>query len=419
MRILIVNKFLHHVGGVETYLQQLSRCLDDRGHEVHFFGMNPPAGQSVIPEAANRCTTSPNREFNQDPGKALVAGLNSVYSPTVEKRLNRVINEFKPQIVHFHATCRQLTPSVARATRTHKIPSVTTVHEYKPVCSSQRLWDDNTSEPCTACIGQSSARKRSLNIVRRRCVRGSLLASATAIAELPISDRLWAASRTIYHAPSQFMHDLIQNAPFIPNDVYYYDLPWGKPATYTPSSDAHQTAMYIGRLAPEKGVDTLLDAWRIVQEHNPHAKLVIAGSGDCEDGLIQQANRLGLLNVKFIGRYDRDRLADLLNGAAVTCHPSTWAENSPFTVRESLQHGVPAIVTDQGGLPEMVECETGRVIACKSPSELAEAISLELTDNRAGSRSLTQAVSKRAVSTERHMEDLERLYHAAESKWLP
>lgn len=416
MKVLIVNKFLHHVGGVETYVQWLARHLPKYGHEVAFFGMTPPYGKEVIPEANVKAWLTPNREFNGTFRDAVNAGASSVYSVAAAQRLTQCLDEFDPDIIHFHSTCRQLTSSLASVVIKRQLPSITTVHEYRPVCASQRLWDDSKNKPCYACLNEPVGR-RMLNIVSKQCVRGSMLASMAAAVELPIADALWARSRTILHAPSRYMAARLQEAGQITNSVYFLDLPWGKAPEIIESKTDRSEFTYIGRLSREKGIGTLLNAWRMIESTHPHVNLRIAGSGKEEPGLKSLTRDLNLQRVSFTGAYHPKDLGDILKRSIATVHPSVWAENSPFSVRESLMHGVPAIVTNCGGMPDMVGAESGTVVPPDDARALSAAMTAEYEEKRAASATLLDAVGQRRISDENHMEGLHQIYDLSKARF--
>jgi glycosyltransferase involved in cell wall biosynthesis len=417
VKVLIVNKFVHHVGGVETYVDWQARNLARIGIEVQFFGMNPPPGHEIMPSLRGRVSLTPNREFNGAKLPAAKAAINSVYSPFVEHLLNSTIDEFEPDLVHFHSTSRQLTPSVARAVTRRSLPGILTAHEYKQVCATQRLWDERRNEVCTDCLS-GSALTRMKNIAVRRCVRGSTVASAFAMPEIPIADYLWNKSNVVIHAPSRFMAEVMEKAPYITNRVRMLDLPWGTPEPRVAAKGWERRAIYMGRLEKEKGIDVLLDAWEMVQREDASAELIIAGGGSELGRLKLKAQAMGLHGVRFTGRYERSMLGDLLRQVAVSVHPSEWHENSPYTVRESLLNGVPAIVSDVGGMPEMVHGESGTVVPPRDGAALARAIVAEFARRSAGTEDLRNAVAKRAMTDDDHLKGLEALYGMAASVTL-
>ncbi|MBY6361525.1 glycosyltransferase [Rhodococcoides corynebacterioides] len=419
MRVLVVNKFLHHVGGVETYLSWLAVNLRAQGHAVRFFGMEPPPGSEVLGEIGDEYDTCRYRDYHGPVLMKMTSAAASIYSPHVGASLRRAITDFRPDVVHFHMTCRQLTPVVARVVRSMGVASVSTAHEYKAVCANQRLWDDAAGSECYACLNASLA-ERMTNIVSRRCVKGGLGSSLLAAAELPVNDYFWARSRSVIHAPSRYMAEKLSASPSVSGPIRYLDLSWGVESTVRTSralpgnpSEAPMQVVFIGRLAPEKGVDVLLRAWPIVKAAVPAARLDVYGSG-AESGALQTlSNELKLRDVHFRGRYEIDGLSGILEKASLTVHPSVWAENSPYTVRESLQHGVPAVVSRHGGLPEMVPVDAGYVYESDTAPSLGEAIVTGLRDNLARTERLRAVVAKRAVSDEQHLMGLNAIYREA------
>jgi len=412
MRVLVASKFLHHVGGVETYIAWLAQHLPRRGSQVAYFGMTPPDGEKVMPELDGPIFLSPTRDYYGPLATKVRSAATSVYSRAAASAIEEALDSFRPDLVHFQSTCYQLTPSVVASVARRGIPMVTTAHEYKFVCSNQRLWDDLRGQPCVKCLDAGQTRRVG-HILATRCVKGSVSSSVIAAAELPVSNAVWRRSPGLVHAPSRFMANLLEGrgSP-VRGRVRYLDLSWGNAQRSSRHLDsARADVTYIGRLSVEKGIETLIRAWPRITERRPDVRLRLYGSGADEERLRRLA--AGTPAIDFCGRYDRAHLPRILETAVATIHPSSWAENSPYTVRESLQHGVPAIVTDQGGLPEMVDARTGTVFRAGQAEDLANAIQSELDSPRAGSSDLVSAVADRFVNDDAHLDGLEGLYDEA------
>lgn len=422
MRILIVGKFLHHVGGVETYIEWLGSMLPGRGHELRFFGMRPPVGETVMQSLEGRTRFSPTREYNTNPVyRRAIDTSQAIYSRGARRGFESFLSEFRPDVVHYHGTCYQLTPSVVLAARKFSVPSVVTAHEYKLVCANQRFWNYAEQRPCLDCVGEINGWKTSANILRRRCIKGSVLGSAVAALEQPLAGSVWRSLNPIVHVPSRYMEDVITASSQAPSRVRYGDLPWpdsGDINLNGPSGGQAQLGRsdiaYMGRLEPEKGVGVLLKAWAIVEPQIPRSRLIVLGSGSERSQLESLAAELGIRRVQFRGSYERCALGSILSGVVATVHPSIWPENSPYTVRESLLAGVPAIVSDAGGLPEMVSPSTGRIFEAGNSVELAQSIMDELSLERAGTAELLNSVEARRITPTSHLDFLENLYLEAQ-----
>lgn len=117
------------------------------------------------------------------------------------------------------------------------------------------------------------------------------------------------------------------------------------------------TVAYVGRLAPEKGVDTLVSA---VAAAGPPALLVVAGSGPCRDTLELQARELGIgASVRFAGPLDPRGVAGLLCGVDALAVPSrstpVWQEQFGRVIVEAMGCGVPVVASSSGAIPEVMD----------------------------------------------------------------
>jgi glycosyltransferase involved in cell wall biosynthesis len=164
--------------------------------------------------------------------------------------------------------------------------------------------------------------------------------------------------------------------------------------------------LYLGRLSEEKGVDTILRAWR-----PGHRTLLVAGSGPEEDRLRAMAPP----GVVFLGSVDGSAVPGLLRRARALLLPSIWYEGQPRVVLEAYAAGVPVVASDIGGLPELVEDgRSGFVVPPNEPEAWAAAMDKLLADQEAvrlGQRGWR--LWEERFSPERGLEGLEEAYRRA------
>ncbi|GBF34473.1 glycogen branching enzyme [Desulfocucumis palustris] len=113
--------------------------------------------------------------------------------------------------------------------------------------------------------------------------------------------------------------------------------------------------IFLGRLVPEKGLQILLEAFPLILREIPEACLLVAGRGPYEEELKQKARDLGIDHrVKFVGFVDDTGRNRILAGADLAVFPSIY---EPFGIvaLEAMAAGVPMIVSDTGGLGEIIE----------------------------------------------------------------
>jgi glycosyltransferase involved in cell wall biosynthesis len=135
--------------------------------------------------------------------------------------------------------------------------------------------------------------------------------------------------------------------------------------------------LYFGRLAPVKGVQTLLRAMNSVKT----SKLYIVGAGELGGELQEYADDHNLDNVEFLGHFDLDELVSLIQRAAFTIMPSEGYDNYPMSVLESMACGTPVIGSRIGGIPEQIQDGyNGLLFEPGNAAQLAEKINY-LLDN--------------------------------------
>jgi glycosyltransferase involved in cell wall biosynthesis len=101
------------------------------------------------------------------------------------------------------------------------------------------------------------------------------------------------------------------------------------------------------------GIDVVLRAFSIIQQRFPDASLAVAGDGPCRDELLRLAEELKLREVKFLGRVEREQMAELYDQADCFLNGSR-IDNQPLSILESFACGLPVVTTDAGGIPDIV-----------------------------------------------------------------
>ena len=126
--------------------------------------------------------------------------------------------------------------------------------------------------------------------------------------------------------------------------------------------------LYVGRLVEEKGVATLLRAWRMLSGTVP-LNLKIVGDGPLA-GLVSHAV-LEVPGVEWLGRRTPAEVRALMGGAAALIVPSEWHEPFGLVAIEAFARGTPVLAARSGALPEIVESgRTGLLFAPASPQAL-------------------------------------------------
>ncbi len=135
--------------------------------------------------------------------------------------------------------------------------------------------------------------------------------------------------------------------------------------------------LYLGRIAREKNLDLLLDAFRIVSCRDGSARLVVVGGGPYLERCRERARELGVDGrVTFTGPLPREVLPAVFRAAELFVFPSA-TETQGLVVGEAALHGLPCVAVDAGGTPEFVRHGKTGLLVRPDAEEFAEAV-LEL-----------------------------------------
>jgi glycosyltransferase involved in cell wall biosynthesis len=161
--------------------------------------------------------------------------------------------------------------------------------------------------------------------------------------------------------PSDFMSRRLKRDGIVAQHLLRNFVPEPAPLTSAESSDGDSIA-FVGMLEPHKGPRTLLEAFAGSRDRQGF-KLHIIGEGSLRSELNGRVNDLGLADrVSVPGFLPRPEVESIRRDSAAIVVPSEWPENAPLTALESLALGVPVLASDAGGLPEIVDSESGSMI---------------------------------------------------------
>lgn len=183
-----------------------------------------------------------------------------------------------------------------------------------------------------------------------------------------------------------------------------------------PGEGKGRYALFVGRLAAEKGVQLLLEAWGRLRSDVP---LKIVGDGPLAPTVAAAARSTP--SIEWLGPRPRSEVLDLMREASFLVVPSVWYEGLPMIVTEAFAVGLPVVMSDIGGLPELVEDgRTGLVFRSGDADDLSSRIEWALGDS---ARLRAMRVEARAefaakYTAERNYELLMAIYGFATGRTL-
>lgn len=358
-KLLSINNYHYRRGGSDVVYLDHAALMEEQGWSNGFFSMHHPKNfetpwsKYFIDEIEFGHAYSLSQKLSM--------ASKVVYSFEAQKKLKQLLQDYPADIAHLHCIYHHLSPSIISTLREAGIPVVMTAHDLKIACPAYKMLND--TGVCEKCKGGNL-----LNVVQHRCVRDSLAASAIVMVESTVHRMLntYQGKLDKVVVPSRFfMEKFVEwgwsrdKFAYIPN---YVDSTRFEPG-YTPGD----YFLYFGRLAPEKGVATLMRAVKAAG-----VKLKIAGTGPIEAELHALQKELGG-DIEFLGYQSGATLHALIREARAMVLPSEWYENAPMSVLESFALGTPVIGANIGGIPEMVlDGQTGWTFASRDVIGLTE-----------------------------------------------
>jgi glycosyltransferase involved in cell wall biosynthesis len=322
MVILLLHNRYRERGGEERSVAEQAALLRARGHRVE------------VLEPASETLTGPGGQVRA--ARALLRG------GECEQQVSAVVRGLGVDVVHAHNLHPLLGARALHAARVAGARTVLQLHNFRLVCAIGVAYRDGAV--CHRCRGRNT-----LPGVRLRC-RGGLAESVVYAAGLARQQpRILAATDrfiTLSEATRARLGAL--GLPLERADVISNPLP---ERVFREASDAHvgRYALCVGRLVPEKGFDIAIAAAR-----GAGVPLRIVGAGPDAARLRELA---GDADVELLGRLEPAELEHVRNGAAVQLAPSSCEEQSPYAVLEAMAAGVPVLVSELGGLPELAGAE--------------------------------------------------------------
>jgi len=294
----------------------------------------------------------------------LRAGVHAVWNLPLCRDLQRRIEGDRPDVVHVHTPFPVMSPAVFRTAHAAGIPTVTTVHGYRYSCPVGTL--RRAGVPCHDCVG----RQVKYPAVVNRCYKGGVAASVAVSSGLSLHHVLGTFSDCVdrYIALSPFSRrqliaDGIPSRRIVVKPNFVAD-------PGPPHDDRADQVVYAGRLAPEKGIATLVEAW---ERYAGPLRLLVLGDGDLRPEVEALARRDPRVTVR--GWVPPAEVTAAVAQSRALLFPSEWYEAMPLVVLEALAAGTPVVVSDLPNVRDLVQDgESGLHFRTGDPTSLGSAL---------------------------------------------
>jgi glycosyltransferase involved in cell wall biosynthesis len=343
MRVLYCHNVYQQPGGEDNCARDEITLLRSHGHDVFHHTLHNDA----------------IHEMNK-----LTVAAKTVWNARSKREVNALLKKHRIDVLHAMNTFPLLSPAIYYAARRQGVAVVQSLQNYRLVCPGAYLMRDG--EVCSDCL----ERRIPWPAIQHKCYRGSRSGSAV-VATMLVTHRLirtWSETVHRYITCTEFGKNIFVQGGFPAERIavkpnFIDPLP-------APALGGGGYALFVGRLSPEKGVGTLLDAWRAIPNPPP---LKIVGDGPLRKQLAQSS--LDLPEVEMLGWREPTDVARLMASAECLVLPSLWYEGFPKTQLEAMALGTPIIASNLGSMGETIlPGRNGLLFETGNPAALAECV---------------------------------------------
>ena len=387
MKLLLVHNYYQQRGGEDVVFENEKSLLCEAGHTVVTYTRS---NEEVARYGwVQRASLAPR----------------TIWAWDSIRQLRATLATERPDIAHFHNTFPLISPAAYLACKEAGVPVIQTLHNPRLLCPAATLYRDG--HLCEDCVGKMFP----WGAILHGCYRESRLQTGVVTAMLTAHRVMntWESLIDRYIASTHFfarkfvsaglrMETISVKPHFAWRDVQEKE----SDRTY---------ALFVGRLAPEKGISTLLDAWK----RTPSIPLKIRGDGPLLSRVQEQA-RDPRSGIQWVPRLSDGELSALFRGARFLVWPSLgYYETFGLVAVEAFARRVPVIASHSGAAIEVVRdgC-TGLHFRSGAPEELATKVEWAWTHpNEMGTMGRAAAADYEAkYAPERNYELLMNIYRS-------
>ncbi|MDP8230012.1 MAG: glycosyltransferase family 4 protein [Candidatus Gorgyraea atricola] len=344
--------------GSEIYACSLAKELSKKHSVSVFYRINNPKEQEY------KVTSGKYEGFDVYKINNTLKGYRSIEriyrNKSVEEKFVQVLNEVRPEIVHIHHLLF-LSIGIIDEVKKRNIPIIFTLHDYWLACPrgqllkyNLQLCKDPLTANCLFCLGRAlsfkNLIKRMFNFRIRDCIPKKDY--------FGLKDILRKVD--LFIAPSRFLRNKFIEFGVSPQKIVYCDngMDLSLFADNEKTGSSRIRFGFIGTFIPSKGLHILIKAFNRIRAGK--ATLRIYGKSPMNNGIFNYYHKIKIMtrrnkNIRFMGAFDKSEVSKIFKEIDVLVFPSLWEENSPLVLHEAMLTGTPVIVSDIGGVSELVK----------------------------------------------------------------
>ena len=367
MKILEINTFNKIVGGVESYVAAMAQAITSRGHElVPLYLMPHEDHPGLVPSHAGYYM----EELTPHHTGHIIETFRSQRASKIREQFLQILDIEQPDIIH----CNNIYSPVILREVFDRLPVVRTVHDYRFLCPILLKMTARGQQLCQKDMGLVCLRERCVSPLDHNALRHMMMLK-------------WEqeVSRDFDHIITKSLHmkRQLMQVGFTDEQVEVIPLSVVPPPSLAVPAprepDGPATLLFVGRVAPEKGLDILI---RSLARLSGNVTLQVAGDGPSMEEATRLVRELNLQDrVHFLGWQGMDELKGLYRWCDLVVVPSIWPEPFGLVGLEAFAYSKPVIGFDVGGIPEWLDHEhTGLLVPVGDEEGLTQAVERLLYD---------------------------------------
>lgn len=350
LKILQVHNYYQIPGGEDTVVANEKRLLEDHGHTVIQYSRN-------------------NGELKQfSKIRKLLLPFTTIFNPSTYREIKRIIREQQIDVVHVHNTLNLVSPAVYYAALSCKVPVVQTIHNFRLLCPGATFYRDG--HICEECV-QKGLRCS----VKYGCYRGSKIQTLVCALSTWIHRMTGVYGKLNYICLTEFNKEKLLGLKQIKFDRVFVkpNFVSTKLDKIVPMQEREDRFIFAGRIDKLKGVDILLEAWKLMGEEAP--KLIICGTGPMEAWCKDYIQKNNLSSVDMLGFVPNEEAKKLIANSRALILPTQWYEGFPMTIVEAFSVGTPVVGSNMGNVGSVIHAGiTGEVFQPNNSTDLMNKI---------------------------------------------
>jgi len=352
LKILVCHNYYKVRGGEDQCFEDEVAQLESHGH-------------TVIPYIRNNDSIDRNNQLS--------VALSTTWNRKSYREVRSLLRQHKPDVLHCTNTFPLISPSVYYAAEVEQTPVVQALHNFRLLCPDAFLCRD--SKVCEKCL----TKKFAWPAIQHKCYRGSR-AGSFAVSSMLAAHRLlgtWKKKIHLYYTLTEFSKSKLLNLGVDPDRIAV------KPNCVHPDPGVGQGdqdfVLFAGRLSQEKGISTLIDAWK---NHSPNLTLKVVGDGPLSDDVKSAAESNPL--IEWLGRKPFTEVLKLMGQAKLVVVPSVFFETFGRIIIEAYSSGTPVVASRIGAMKELIlDGETGYFFEPGNSEDLMVKVKSVLADEKA------------------------------------